>query len=181
MSNLNSRLVYEARRLGWPAVVGVMLILGTILFYIMVGKPVEHKLHALEAGTMRMRTAIARHQSSWVQESPHSAMQVFYQSLPSESAIPGILEKLFDAAYENNLAVDTGEFQLLHEKESSFSRYQIFLPVQGTYPDIRRFVNWVLKEFPSAALDDISFGRDDVKSPELEAKVRLTIYVGIRS
>lgn len=178
MSGIVSRLRYWGHQFGWRMVAGIALGLGALLFYTVLGAPAAHRLHGMEIGAAKMRAAIAQHQKNWVPESPRASLRVFYQSLPAQDNIPDLLEKIFDAAYESNLAPETGEFKLIQEKEAAFSRYQITLPVQGSYANARKFVNRVLQEIPSATLDDIGFSREDVRNPEVEANVRFTLYLG---
>lgn len=178
MNELGLRLGYWVRRLGWPTLIGVVLTICAILFYLTWNAPAEHRMHAMATHVASMRTAVGQRTKSWVPESPRAAIQTFYRALPPEAAIPDLMEKIFDAAYDADLAVENGEFKLLRQKDTAFSRYEIVLPVQGRYADIRKFANRVLQEIPSAALEDISFSREDVKNPEVDAKVRFTLYLG---
>lgn len=177
MNGLVSRLRYWEHQLGWSMIAGIVLSIGAVLFYIVLGAPAAHRLHDMETGAAKMRAAIAQHKNNWIPDSPRASLRVFYQSLPAKKNIPELMEQIFDAAYESNLAPDTGEFKLIQEKEAAFCRYQITLPVQGSYANTRKFVNRVLLEMPSAALDDIDFNRDDVRNPEVEATIRFTLYL----
>lgn len=178
MNAIASRFGYWSRKLGWAVLAGGALIIGATLFCLGLGMPTEYRLHGMETHVSKMRMAVGQRKTSWVPESPQAAVQIFYRSLPAEAVIPDLMEKIFDAAYDCDLATEHGEFKLLREKDAAFSRYQIVLPVQGNYADIRQFVNRVLQEIPSAALDGISFSREDAHNPEVDAKVRLTLYLG---
>jgi len=177
MNGIASQLRYWGQQAGWSNIVGVVLIIAAVLIYTILGAPAAHRLHGMQAGAAQMRAAIAQHKKNWVPESPRASLRVFYQSLPAQNDIPVLLETIFDAAYESNLAPETGEFKLTQEIKAPFLRYQITLPVQGSYANTRKFVNRVLQEIPSAALDEINFSREDVRVPEVEAKVRFTLYL----
>lgn len=90
-----------------------------------------------------------------------------------------MLESLFDAAYETNLAPQNGEFGLDREHNAAFSRYRIVLPVQGSYPNIRTFANRVLEEMPFATLDNIAFSRENARTPDVDATLQFTLYLGV--
>jgi len=177
MNDMALRLGYWARRLGWTILAGAALVVCALLFYIGLDVPTERRLRSMEMHVAKMRIAVGQRNVGWVKESPGAAIQTFYRSLPPEATIPDLMEKIFDAAYDCDLATENGEFKLLREKDAAYSRYQIVLPVQGGYANIRKFVNRVLQEIPSAALDDIGFSREDVRDPEVAAKLRFSLYL----
>jgi hypothetical protein len=50
--------------------------------------------------------------------------------------------------------------------------------VVGSYGQIRGFVGQVLADVPAAALEEITLRRESAASPTLEARIRLTLYLG---
>lgn len=171
-------LNYWVKRLGWLVLTGVALICAAIVFYVAFLRPAEQRLHALERDVTQVGSV--QHRSVWRPNSPRVAQLNFYHTLSPEKSVPDFLEKIFDAAYENELILDQGQFKRVQAPEGvTFSQYQMVLPVTGSYAEIRKFVNKVLQEIPSAALDDINFSREDVKTPEVEAKTRFTVYLKV--
>jgi Tfp pilus assembly protein PilO len=75
--------------------------------------------------------------------------------------------------------LEKGEYRLSRESEFRLSRYQMTLPVRGSYTDIRGFVNDVLDAVPAVALEDLTLKREAADDPELEAKVRFLLYLGV--
>ena len=57
-------------------------------------------------------------------------------------------------------------------------RYEIVLPVHGTYPQVRVFLAQVLTKIPHLALQSVSFERQKVGDAMIEANIRLTLYLG---
>jgi hypothetical protein len=53
-------------------------------------------------------------------------------------------------------------------------RYEIMLPVSGSYPQIRDFLKRALTEIPVLSLDSISVKRSD---QALQAEMRLTLHL----
>ncbi len=60
----------------------------------------------------------------------------------------------------------------------ALARYQIVYPVQGSYGQVRGFVNDVLDSVPAAALEEMTLKRKNVADSVLEARVRFTIFLG---
>jgi hypothetical protein len=56
-------------------------------------------------------------------------------------------------------------------------RYQITVPMRTDYPHIHAWLAQVLAQLPNAALDEVSFKREDAATPELDAKLRLTVFM----
>jgi Tfp pilus assembly protein PilO len=180
MNEVRLHFRYWVHKWGWTTDVGVVLILGSLLFYFLGDVPATRQLQKMAILAADMHTADGQRKKNWMQESPRAIVQTFYRSLPPETAIPDLMEKIFDAASDSDLSTENGEFKLFRQKEADFSRYQIILPVQGSYADIRKFSNRVLQEIPSVALDDIGFSREDVHNPEVKAQIRFTLYLRMK-
>lgn len=178
MNVMNARLSHWVGRLGWPMLMGGLLTVSSLMFYGWVGLPTDQQLRALRQEAAQGSKNADMLRASWQPEDPARAINNFYRVLGPEKSIPDSLEKIFDAAYENNVGLDNGQFKLVRAQGASFSQYQIALPAVGSYADIRTFVNRVLMEIPAIALDGIDFTRPDVKSHEVEASVRFTLFLG---
>lgn len=168
-------LNYWAKRLGWLSLSGAILGILALTFYATLGKQADQQLHEVKREIAQIGSAKGR--PVWLAESPQIAQQNYYRALPSQTTVTDLLEKIFDAAYENDTSLEQGKFKQTTEQGVSFSQYQIEFPVTGGYPEIRKFVNQVLLDIPTIALDSISFSRGDTKNPELDAKVRFTLYL----
>lgn len=81
------------------------------------------------------------------------------------------------AAAHNGLSLEKGEYRLLRDAQFPLARYQITLPVSGSYAQVRGFVNEVLDRVPSAALEDLTMKRESIGAPQLESRVRLVLFL----
>ena len=57
------------------------------------------------------------------------------------------------------------------------STYQIVLPVKGGYQPLWQFAMQGLRDMPFASLDEVSFRRDAIAEPVVEARLRFTLYL----
>lgn len=177
MNPVLPKLHYWIRRWGLPLTGGVVLIVAALVLELAVVRHDMQRLATLSDDMRTMQTQSAQRRQAWLDASPQAAVHAFFRALPPESTSSDQIENLFDAAYENNLAPQTGEFVLIREPGAGFSRYQVTLPVQGTYPDLRKFANRVLEEIPSAALESITLSRENLKTNEVDANLQFTIYL----
>ena len=51
------------------------------------------------------------------------------------------------------------------------------LPLKGSYAAVWQFALQALRAMPFASLDELSFRREQIADPTLEARVRLTLYL----
>ena len=66
----------------------------------------------------------------------------------------------------------------MQDRNWKLTRYQLTLPVKGSYRQIRGFIAQVLTDVPASALEEIGFRRDTVGTDRIDARLRLTLYLG---
>jgi len=159
--------------LGAPGVIGVGVLIFCVPFYVSAVRPVERELQAQRQAAERLR------ERAPVQ--PVSAggraeeIRRFYGLFPPLQELPDQLERVYGFARTANLELLQGEYRL-ERLTSGMALYRITLPIRGSYPQIRRFVDATLRNMPFASLDTLRFERKKVGEPQLEAQVRLTVY-----
>jgi hypothetical protein len=104
-------------------------------------------------------------------------LEQFNRRFPALSEAPALVLKLHGIAAQNSLTLDTGEYRLLRERDGGIARYQVTLPLRGTYWQVRLFVAQVLEELPASALEEIAIKRDSVSAAGVETRVRFTFYL----
>ena len=104
-------------------------------------------------------------------------LAAFYAFFPRGDSSPDWLQKVHDAARSSGITLQSGEYKLERRTEQKLARYQMNLPVVGTYSQLREFIRTLLAQVPAAALDEITMRRDHVASPQVEARLRLTLYL----
>ncbi|QCP14976.1 hypothetical protein FCL38_28305 [Pseudoduganella umbonata] len=104
-------------------------------------------------------------------------LSLFYATLGEKRYAEQQVRTLFDLAGKAGLALNQGEYKFAYDKASGVTSYQIALPVKGSYPNIWQFALEVLAAVPFAALDEVSFRRDTIADPVVEARLRITLYL----
>lgn len=171
-----SRLALQG--LEWPGTLGLGLLAAALVLAATVLLPGKRHLQQLEHDIAGMRSAMEHHRGQWVDHSPQAALNAFYGFLPPEASAAGQVAAILDAAEANGIEVDRIEYVLTRDRAARLSRYQMTLPLRGTYPDIRYFVIDLLNTMPALAINELSFKREDAHSQGVEARLRLTIYLG---
>ncbi len=103
----------------------------------------------------------------------------FYRHFPKKENIPNLLRVIYRTAEGQGLLLAEGSYQLALLKDTRLAAYQISLPVTGSYAQVRQFVAQLLHALPTVAVDELHFSRDAITTAQLEAKIRLTLYLRV--
>lgn len=165
--------------LGWPGLAGAALAAFAALFLVLAVMPASARLEQVrqEAGTARDALRKMAREGIAGGSDQESRLAVFYRSFPAMAAAPDWLEKIYAAAARQSIGLEQGEYKLLESSDERLAVLQVNLPVRGSDLQIRNFVAEVLNEVPVAALEDVSFQRQAIGDPAVEAKVRLMLYL----
>jgi hypothetical protein len=104
-------------------------------------------------------------------------LDAFYAALGPRRYAEQQVKTLFTLAGKNGLSLSQGEYKTGYDRNARVTTYQVNLPVKGSYGAIWQFAMGALRAIPFASLDDISFRRDGIQDPAVEARLRLTLYL----
>ncbi|WP_036165359.1 hypothetical protein [Massilia sp. 9096] len=104
-------------------------------------------------------------------------LAAFYGALGERRHAERQVKTLFDLAAKSGLSLAQGEYKSAYDRNAHVWTYQVNLPVKGSYAAIWQFAFGALRAIPFASLDDIGFRRDAIGDPQVEARLRLTLYL----
>jgi hypothetical protein len=108
---------------------------------------------------------------------PPDNLEAFYAALGPRRYAEQQVKTLFTLAGKNGLSLSQGEYKTGYDRNARVTTYQVNLPVKGSYGAIWQFAMGALRDIPFASLDDISFRRESIGDPAVEARLRLTLYL----
>lgn len=163
------------RRLGWVGVVGIGLWFFVLMYYFSAVRPASHRLDELhaQADSLDKLTHKAGSRSTSVSEQ----LSAFHEFFPKAHQSPELLAKIYSAATKQGVSLGRGEYRMARDHSGKLLRYEVNLPVRAGYMQIRKFLNQVLSDIPSASLDNVSFQRQHISDPVLESQIKLTVYM----
>ena len=109
-------------------------------------------------------------------EEPDAELERFYNRFPRLERLHGELEALYGHARASQVQLLQGEYRL-ESRAGGLTAYHVTLPVRASYPQLRQFVGRVLRDMPTASLDALRFERKKAADAQLQAQVRITIYL----
>lgn len=174
MKELFARLREE---LGFLGIAALCILATASLFFFAAVKPLEERLLRLDR---ELQDTAKRSAPGYVKtgsaQGRGGKLSAFYRFFETAEGRVVWLAKIQGIATAAGLELRTGEYRLA-ESEERLERYQIMLPVAGTYAQIRAFLENALAEIPMLSLDRVTLRRKTVGEPRAEAEVSLTLHL----
>lgn len=183
MNGLRSILRFRLRQLGWPGITGLGLLVLCLAFFVFALLPAQKRLAQVAEQTVSLREQIqnAARTMAANRDAPAEQLVAYYQFFPTDRSSPHWLEKIYQAAQDQNIVLEQGQYRTSPDRAGPLIRYQITLPVKGTYVQLRKFLAAALNIVPVLSLDQIDFERQKIGDLNIDAKVKLTLYLGQES
>lgn len=170
---------YYLIRLGRVGVAGVLLLVGALAFWFLRVQPEQSVLASLERKVAANRQAIGRAADPARQPELSDVQKLdrFFRSFPTEEHTSEALDILYKSAQRAGVALDTGEYAVTATPGNRLKQYRVTLPVKGELTQILAFVSGVLRAAPNGALENVSFKRDKIDDPQIDAKLVFQFFV----
>ena len=88
-----------------------------------------------------------------------------------------LIETLFAAAEREKIVLAQAEYKWGGDADGGYRSLEMLLPVKGSYPQLRRFIDNALAGMTAAALEEAAFRRDGVAAAGLEARLRFVFFL----
>jgi hypothetical protein len=172
-----ARLRAGADRLGLTGVAGVGLMMFAAVWFFSAALPERARIAELERRVAALGHAVAPGDAApAVRGGIEGQLDTFYGFFAVEAPVTAALARIHDAARGQGLAFDAAEYRVLREGALKLDRYELSVPLRGSYAQLRGFVTEILDALPQAAVDELALQRDSVGEAQLEARLRLSIY-----
>jgi hypothetical protein len=164
--------------LGRGGVAALVLLLAAFAFHLAVVKPLQAK-NAELAATLSSRPPAP------VQRSGEKLARL-YQALGREESATDWLAKLYAISRATGVEMQSAQYRTqggtpgagsVSAASGPIERYEIVLPVEGSYAQLRDFLGRALAEIPVLSLDQISLKRERSSEREVHAELRLTLHL----
>jgi len=160
-------------RLGGVALAGLGLLAAGLVVLASVIRPLEARLERLEAqlGKDSQRAAESTRRGT-----PSAKLAAFYRYFDRQDLQVEWLARLYANASAAGLDLRSADYRLV-ETSGRILRYEVTLPVAGTYAQLRTFLGNALEDNPVLSLDQLSLRRKRVNDTLLEAEAAFTIHL----
>lgn len=94
-----------------------------------------------------------------------------------DSKLSSILQSITQIAKSEGLVLAQSEFQTSSEGHGGLRQVQLTLPVRATYPQLRLFVEEVLRQLPGVSVDQLGLKRELVAQGQIDIRLKLSIWI----
>jgi Tfp pilus assembly protein PilO len=165
------------RELGGVGLASLGLLAGAALFFFLALKPLEARNERLQqrlGESTRMNAAPGAGPASASQTA--AKLDALYQFLETKEHKSDLLAKLHAIGAAAGVEVRAADYKL-HKSGVRIERYEITLPVTGSYAQIRAFLGNALAGIPALSLDQVSFRKQRPNDAQVQAEMRLTLHL----
>jgi hypothetical protein len=188
---MSARLRQLRDELGPMGLASLALLAATALFFSLVLKPLQERNQVLES-------TLARHAGRAAPGLPGAAsgkLERFYEQLEKTEAPTDWLAKLYGIGKATGVELQSGSYRSVGAGNAGanagaerpgadraagggrIERYEIVLPVTGTYPQLRDFLKRALAEIPVLSLDQLTLKRESRDDGAVRAELKMTLYL----
>ena len=159
--------------LGAMGAFALVLIAGVALLHGLVVAPLQARNAELRT---RLAAAAPRADPGAAAASTAQKVGAVYEFLRKEEQTADWLAKLHGIGAATGLQMKSASYRT-RDADGRIVRYEIVLPVAGSYSQIREFLKRSLVEVPVMSIDQLSLKRESRKDGVLQAELRLTFHM----
>jgi Tfp pilus assembly protein PilO len=167
---MKARFLRVPRELGPTGLAGLAVLGLATLFALLVVEPLKEQNAMLEQRAARSARAAAP---------PDSAAQKVaevYRVLQKPEEVTDWLAKLHGIGTATGVQLKSASYRT-QQADGRIVRYEVTLPVDGSYPQIREFLKRGLAEIPVMSVDQLTVKRETRKDSAVHAELRLTLHM----
>lgn len=170
---------YYLARLGTLGNLGLAMLVLTVVAWFTLVRVGESEIASADRKLKTLRQQAASKSALPVNSAlgREDQLRVFYNSFAQAEKVPDTLKRIYKAAEKQELLLETGEYSRIQAGSERLARFRVSLPVKGSFKQILSFMDAVLQENGTVALEGATFKRDKVDEEALEAKLVFLIFM----
>lgn len=172
MNAMRWHLNQWARRLGITGLAGLALLAIALLLQVTQARSVQHTI-----ATQHARLAVLHQTAGTRPVTSAPAPLNPLALLPPMSEASQLIGELDQLAQTEGLELTRGQYSVSSLAGTSLRRWQLVLPVEAPYPTLYAFIAAALERQPNLTLDELKLKRDRIETGDLQAELRLSLFV----
>lgn len=161
------------RRLGPAGLAGLGLLAIALLLQTIQVASLQQMARTQQARLAALQQAAARRAAAPQPPPPANPLSL----LPSTGEAAQLIGELERLARLHGLELPRGQYSVSSLTGTSLQRWQLVLPVKTAYPDLHAFLATALERLPNLTLDEVKLKRERIESAELQAELRMSLFV----
>jgi hypothetical protein len=161
-----------ARRLGTSGLIGLVLLVAALLLQTLQVASLQRSITAQQTRLSELRQAAAT-----PEQTPEPRSVDPLATLPPTGTAAQQIGELEQLARAHGLELPRGQYSVSPQSGTSLLRWQLVLPLDAPYPALHAFIAAALERLPNLVLDELKLKRDRIETDELQAELRLSLFV----
>lgn len=157
------RVLDLRHELGAVGTAALVMLAAAGVFFLMVLQPMQDERARLERALSKNTP---KNQTN---------LNELYGFLEAKNDTTDALAKLYAIGTATGVDLQSGTYKT-QRAGARLERYELALPVTGSYAQIRDFLNRALAEVPALSLDQMTLRRDGRNQGAVQAELRLTLH-----
>lgn len=157
--------------LGTMGLAALFLFAAAGVFMTLVLQPLKEKNRALEARASQARDLTPGHAGNAAEK-----VGAVYRYLDKPESTTDWLAKLYAIGAATGVELQSASYKTQTTAGAKLERYEIVVPLTGSYTQMRDFLKRSLAEIPVLSLDQISLKRENRREGTVQAELRLTLH-----
>ena len=172
MNALLWQLRQWARRLGTSGLIGLALLVAALLLQSLQVASLKRSIIAQQTRLSKLHQAAAA-----PEQTPEPRAVDPLAALPPTGTAAQQIGELEQLARAHGLELPRGQYSVSPQTGTSLLRWQLVLPLEAPYPALHAFIAAALERLPNLVLDELKLKRDRIESDELQAELRLSLFL----
>jgi len=166
------RLRQWSYRLGAGGLAGLGLLAAALLLQVFQVAAVQRATGTQQARLAELRVAAA---TRTAEPAPLPVNPL--ATLPPTGTAAQQIGELERLARSHGLQLPRGQYSVATQAGTGLARWQLVLPVEASYPALHAFLAAALERLPNLTLDELKLKRERIESADLQAELRLSLFV----
>ena len=164
------RLLDLRRQLGGLGALSLVVLGAALAFSILVVQPLEAKGRSVAARLARTQAPAQGSSSAGAEK-----LDQLYDYLAKPEQTTDWLAKLYAIGHATGVELQSASYA--SERAGRIERTRIVLPLTGSYPQMRQFLDRALAEIPVLSLDQMTLKRESARDGAVHAELKLTLHM----
>lgn len=165
-------------RYGWAWVLAAILLVGALVGHLLILQPGRQMQEDLQVELLQERLgAPAKVKQSRPPEDDEQRLRALRAVLNFPLPASELVRKMAVLAEAEQIRIAQSEYRQQVNSETGVTRVQITQPLGATYPQLRRYIEAVLRAMPNASLDQVVAKRENVGQSQVEARLKWSLWI----
>jgi hypothetical protein len=139
-------------------------------------RPLHATLAATQAELAREQSATATQRDQVEPMSEAQELAALQALLRASPEAPELVRRMSALAQAERISLQQGDYQQQMHSTTRLVQVHVTQPVRASYPQLRRYVESVLRTMPNASLDQVAARRENVGQAQLEVRLRWSFW-----